>query len=72
MGWTVVAFDEAQGRIEATATSIWFGRVADIAIRVKPAGKIGARLDIRAKCRTGENDMAFTAQLVRGYLKALK
>ena len=72
MGWTLVAYNEDEASIEATATSIWFGRVADISIRVKPAGKIGARLDIRAKCRTGENDMAFTAQLVRGYLKALK
>ncbi|MEI9887476.1 MAG: DUF1499 domain-containing protein [Rhizomicrobium sp.] len=72
MGWNVVYFSEAEGRIEATDDSIWFGRVADISIRVKPAGKIGARLDIRAKSRTGENDMAFTAQIVRGYLKALR
>lgn len=72
MGWNVVSFDEREGRIEATAISIWFGRVADISIRVKPAGKIGARLDVRAKTRTGENDMAFSAQLVREYLKALK
>ncbi|HEY0300848.1 MAG TPA: DUF1499 domain-containing protein, partial [Rhizomicrobium sp.] len=72
MDWNIVAFDEKQGRIEATDDSIWFGRIADISVRVKPAGKIGARLDIRAKSRTGENDMAFTAQIVRDYLKAVK
>ncbi len=72
LGWTIVAFDESQGRIEATAASIWFGRVADISVRVKPAGKIGARLDVRAKTRTGDNDMGFSAQLVRDYLKAVK
>lgn len=72
LGWTVVAFSEADGTIEATHTSFWFGEVQDIAIRVRPAGKIGAKLDIRAKSRTLENDMGATAALVRGYLKALK
>jgi hypothetical protein len=72
LGWNVVAFNEAEGRIEATHTSFWFGEVQDISIRVKPAGKIGARLDIRAKSRTGDNDRGATAALVRGYLKALK
>lgn len=71
-GWNIVAFDEKGRTIEATHTSFWFGLVQDIAIRVKPAGKIGARLDIRAKSRTGENDMGETAALVRAYLKALK
>jgi hypothetical protein len=72
LGWNVVAFDAAEGRIEATHTSFWFGQIADISIRVKPAGKIGARLDIRAKSRSGDNDMGATAALVRAYLKALK
>lgn len=72
MGWNIVDFNENEGRIEATASSIWFGRIADISIRVKPAGKIGALLDIRAKTRAGENDMAFSAQLVRDYWKGLK
>ncbi|HEY4941537.1 MAG TPA: DUF1499 domain-containing protein [Rhizomicrobium sp.] len=72
LGWTVVAFSETDGRIEATHTSFWFGLTQDISIRVKPAGKIGARLDIRAKSRTGDNDMGATAALVRAYLKALK
>ena len=72
LGWNIVAFDEHEGTMEATHTSLWFGQVADIAIRVKPAGKIGARLDIRAKTRNGQSDMGATAALVRGYLKALK
>jgi hypothetical protein len=72
LGWNIAAFNETDGTIEATHTSFWFGEVQDIAIRVKPAGKIGAKLDIRAKSRTLENDMGATAALVRGYLKALK
>ncbi|HXC56806.1 MAG TPA: DUF1499 domain-containing protein [Rhizomicrobium sp.] len=72
LGWSVVYFNAHDGIIEATHKSLWFGLVSDISIRVKPAGKIGARLDIRAKSRTGVNDMGATAALVRGYLKALK
>jgi hypothetical protein len=72
MGWNIVFFDEKEGRIEAMHTSFWFGQVQDISIRVKPAGRIGAKLDIRAKSRDGQNDMGATAALVRTYLKALK
>ena len=70
-GWNIVAFDEKSGMIEATTTSFWFGLTSDIAIRVKPAGKIGARLDIRAKSRVGENDMGMNAAIVRDYRRAL-
>jgi hypothetical protein len=71
-GWNIVYFNEKDGRVEATHTSFWFGLVQDISIRVRAAGKIGARLDIRAKSREGDNDMGETAQLVRSYLAALK
>jgi len=71
-GWNVVSFDEKSGMIEATMTSFWFGLTSDIAIRVKPAGKIGARLDIRAKSRTVENDMGMNAAIVRDYLRVVR
>jgi hypothetical protein len=71
-GWNIVSFDEKTGMIEAAATSQWFGLTSDIAIRVKPAGRLGARLDIRSKSRNGENDMGMNAQIVRDYLKAVQ
>jgi len=71
-GWNIAAFDEKTGMIEASATSQWFGLTSDIAIRVKPAGSIGARLDIRSKSRIGQNDMGMNAQIVRDYLKAVE
>ena len=71
-GWNIVSFDEKTGMIEAAATSRWFGLTSDIAIRVKPAGRLGARLDIRSKSRNGENDMGMNAQIVRDYLKAVE
>jgi uncharacterized protein DUF1499 len=71
-GFGIVAYNEHDGTIEATNTSFWFGEIADVAIRVRPAGKIGARLDIRAKSRNGENDMGATAGIVRSYLSSLR
>jgi hypothetical protein len=68
LGWKVVAFDLKSGRIEATSTTLWFGAVSDIVIRVKPAGKIGVRIDIRAKSRTGISDAGRNAGLVRDFL----
>jgi Protein of unknown function (DUF1499) len=70
MGWNVVAVAPKEGRIEATATSFWFGLTDDIVIRVKPAG-IGARLDIRSKSRLGQNDMGANAARIRSFMKTL-
>lgn len=71
-GWNVVSFNEKDGTIEAYTVSFWFGLTSDIAIRIKPAGKIGARLDIRAKSRSGENDMGMNAAIVRDFRKAVQ
>jgi hypothetical protein len=72
MGWHVVSFDPRTLRIEATESSFWFGLTDDIVIRVKPAGRLGARLDIRSKSRVGENDMGGNATRIRAYIKLLK
>src|SRR5262249_17820196 len=71
-GLSIVAYNQPDGTIEATHRSLWFGEIFDVAIRVKPAGRIGARADIRAKSRNLDNDMGESAQIVRDYLKALK
>jgi hypothetical protein len=72
MGWHVVAFDPKEGRIEATDTTFWFGFTDDIVIRVRPAGKLGARLDIRSKSRVGQSDLGANAARIRAFLKQLK
>jgi hypothetical protein len=72
MGWHVVAFDPKLGRIEATDTSFWFGFTDDIVIRVRQAGRIGARLDIRSKSRVGDSDYGRNAARLRSFLKTLK
>ena len=70
MGWTIIAFDAKSLRIEATDRSFWFGRAYDIVIRIKPAGILGARLDIRSESRDGVADAGANARRVKNYLTA--
>lgn len=72
LGWQVASFDFKSGRIEATDTSFWFGVVSDIVIRVRPAGAIGVRIDIRAKSRIGTADMGRNAEIIRDFLPKMK
>jgi hypothetical protein len=67
LGWTIVDHSEAQGRIEATATSFWFGQVSDVVIRVKTRGPIGARADVRAQSREGDIDNGFNISLLKEF-----
>jgi hypothetical protein len=69
LGWKVASFDLKSGRIEATSATLWFGTVSDIVIRVKPAGQIGVRIDIRAKSRVGKSDAGHNAVLIRAFLR---
>jgi len=71
MGWHIVSFDEKTGMIEATDTTLWFGFTDDVAVRVQPAGSMGAMLDIRSKSRVGTSDYGRNAQRVRDYLVSL-
>lgn len=70
MGWEIVAADAAAGRIEATATTPWFGFKDDIVIRIVPAGA-GSRLDMRSVSRVGRNDIGVNARRIREYFARL-
>jgi hypothetical protein len=69
-GWEIVAAVPADGRIEATDTTRWFGFKDDIVIRVKPEGA-GSRLDVRSLSRVGKSDVGKNAARIRAYLGAL-
>jgi fatty-acyl-CoA synthase len=56
LGWTIVDVSEKDLRIEATDRSFWFGRTSDIAVRIRKAGAIGSRIDIRSQSREAGND----------------
>lgn len=71
MGWRIVTFDEKEGHIEAQATSFWFGQITDIVIRIRPAGTLGARFDMRAETETGNRDFGHNLELMKTYRAAL-
>ena len=43
MGWDIVAADAPAGRIEATATTRWFGFKDDVVVRIEPTAE-GSRI----------------------------
>jgi len=67
MGWTLVAADSTAGRIEATATTAWFGFKDDVVVRVTPATE-GSRIDVRSVSRVGKSDVGTNAARIRAYL----
>ncbi len=71
MGWEIVAAEEAEGRIEATDTTAWWGFKDDVVIRIAPEGE-GSRLDIRSMSRVGKSDIGKNAERIRAFLAAVK
>ena len=69
-GWEIVAADQAAGRIEATATTAWFGFKDDIVVRIAPAPQ-GSRIDVRSVSRVGKSDLGTNAKRIRAYLARL-
>ena len=71
MGWEIVAADSSAGRIEATATTAWFGFKDDVVVRVTPEdGR--SRVDVRSVSRVGMSDVGTNAARIRAYLARLR
>jgi uncharacterized protein (DUF1499 family) len=70
LGWDVVDIDADSGRVEATATTYWFGFKDDVVVRVRPA-PAGSRVDIRSASRIGVSDLGKNAQRIREFLRRL-
>jgi uncharacterized protein (DUF1499 family) len=71
IGWQIVAAVPAQGRIEATDTTAWFGFKDDVVIRITPTAG-GSRIDARSVSRLGEGDLGKNAARIRGYLRRVQ
>jgi len=67
MGWEIIANEPAEGRIEATATTFWFGFRDDVVVRVMPAGG-GSRIDVRSVSRVGRGDVGTNTKRITAYL----
>lgn len=66
LGWEIVAVVPADGRLEATATTPWFGFKDDVVVRVVPAER-GSRVDVRSKSRIGRSDLGANAKRIRAF-----
>jgi uncharacterized protein (DUF1499 family) len=71
MGWRIIDSNEQEGRIEAIATTFWFGFKDDVVVRVTPEFK-GSRVDIRSASRVGRSDIGTNAERIRSFLRSLK
>jgi uncharacterized protein (DUF1499 family) len=70
LGWAIVAAVPAEGRLEATATTPWFGFKDDVVVRIRPRDA-GSRLDIRSVSRVGTSDLGVNAARIRRFLARL-
>lgn len=72
MGWKIAAHDPATGRIEATATTFWYGFKDDVVIRIQPETNTETRLDIRSLSRVGKSDVGKNAERIRDFEKRIR
>lgn len=69
--WELAAADAAQGRIEATQTSLLYGFKDDVVIRITPKDS-GSQLDMRSMSRVGLSDVGMNAKRIRAFVARLK
>jgi uncharacterized protein (DUF1499 family) len=70
MRWAIVDAEPDEGRIEATATTFWYGFKDDVVVRVTPRGD-GSLIDVRSASRVGRSDAGTNAKRIRTYLDRL-
>lgn len=70
-GWEIIAANQSSGRIEATATTPWFGFKDDVVVRITPSAD-GSRIDVRSVSRVGSSDVGANAKRIRNYLAAVR
>lgn len=77
LGWRIVDSNPpnlrgaAEGEIEATDRSLFFGFVADIAIRIRAQG-VKTQIDIRSASRVGRHDFGGNARRVEKFMEAVQ
>lgn len=70
MGVELTGADAAEGRLEGTQTSFWYGFTDDMVVRITGTGQ-GTRVDVRSKSRVGRSDIGQNAKRIRTFLARL-
>jgi len=71
MGWDIINAGSADGIIEGTDTTFWFGFKDDVVIRITPSEK-GSRIDMRSVSRVGKSDVGANAKRIRNFINKLR
>lgn len=67
MGLEIVGADRAAGRIEAIATSFWFGFKDDVVVRIREKGT-GSVVDLHSVSRVGQSDLGVNAKRIEEFI----
>ena len=70
MGWEIAVADPAAGRIDAVATTFWFGFKDDVTVRVTPA-EGASRIEVRSRSRVGRGDAGTNARRIQAFLERM-
>jgi fatty-acyl-CoA synthase len=70
-GLAIVTDDPATGRLEATASSFWYGFKDDVVVRVQPDGS-GSRIDMRSVSRVGMSDLGQNCKRITALAAAMR
>ena len=68
-GLKIVDVNVEEGRVEATATTFWFGFKDDVVVRVREY-ETGSKIDVRSVSRVGANDLGANAARIELFLNA--
>lgn len=71
MEWEIVSSRPAEGILEATDRTAWFGFRDDIVVRVRAAGE-QSRVDVRSTSRVGVGDAGKNADRIRKFVTLLR
>lgn len=71
-GWDIHTEDAANGIIEATDTTFWYGFKDDVVIRIHAGEGGGTVLDMRSISRIGQSDLGANAKRIRKFMKSFK
>jgi uncharacterized protein (DUF1499 family) len=72
LDWEVVDANQAEGRIEATDTTFFYGFKDDVVIRITKEGPQKSRIDIRSVSRVGVSDVGVNAERIMKFLNKLQ
>jgi len=71
MGWKIKEENLANGRIDATDTTFWYGFDDDVTIRLRDGNGGGTIVDVRSLSRIGGSDLGKNAERVGEFLERL-